>query len=125
MSEEKFAGDKKETFVSPTAALEKRFVTYWTPRIPQWLETYHLTLMTIVWSAGVLLFGWLAREDPRWLWPSSGMIFLQWLTDCFDGSVGRHRKTGLKLWGFYMDHLLDYFFMGSVFVGLYAPREHQ
>ncbi len=45
------------------------------------------------------------------------MIVAQWLTDSLDGAVGRARNTGLIRWGYYMDHLLDYFFLASVLIG--------
>jgi len=46
------------------------------------------------------------------------MILLQYLTDLFDGELGRQRDTGLIKWGFYMDHFLDFIFLCSlVFVG--------
>ena len=45
------------------------------------------------------------------------MIGLQWVTDHYDGKVGKYRNTGLVRWGYYMDHLLDYFFLCSVLIG--------
>ena len=45
------------------------------------------------------------------------MVFLQYVTDHYDGKVGKHRGTGLVRWGYYMDHLLDYFFLCSVVIG--------
>jgi len=117
MSKETFAGDKKAPMQSPLAKIEKRFILANVKRVPKGLETYHLTLMTILWSGGMLVFGYLASCNIYWLWGSSAMIFLQWLTDCFDGAIGRHRDTGLIKWGFYMDHFLDFIFMGSLFGG--------
>jgi phosphatidylglycerophosphate synthase len=73
--------------------------------------------MTIVWSGGMILFGYLAKGDIRWLWGSCAMLFLQWFTDSFDGSLGRHRDTGIPKWGYYMDHFLDYIFMCAILVG--------
>src|SRR5688572_5300468 len=99
--------------------LERRLAGLVVPRIPGWLGTQHLTLMTLLWCAGLGLFGWLAAGDLRWLWGSSAMIAFQWVTDFFDGKVGKHRGTGLVKWGFYMDHLLDYAFLCAV-VGAYA-----
>ncbi|HEX6185726.1 MAG TPA: CDP-alcohol phosphatidyltransferase family protein [Pyrinomonadaceae bacterium] len=99
--------------------LERRLAGLVVPRIPDWLGTQHLTLMTLLWCAGLGLFGYLAAGDLRWLWGSSAMIALQWVTDFFDGKVGKHRGTGLVKWGFYMDHLLDYAFLCAV-VGAYA-----
>jgi len=99
--------------------IERRLAGFVVPRIPSWLGTQHLTLMTLAWCAGLVLCGWLAAGDLRWLWGSSAMIALQWVTDFFDGKVGKHRGTGLVKWGFYMDHLLDYAFLCAI-VGAYT-----
>jgi len=112
-----FQGDKKLPLKSPLAKAERRFIDYWVPRFPRWIEGYHLTLATVLWSAGALVSGYLAQRDIRWLWLASGMLFMQWFTDSFDGSLGRLRETGIPKWGFYMDHFLDYIFMSAVFVG--------
>ncbi|HYP54249.1 MAG TPA: CDP-alcohol phosphatidyltransferase family protein, partial [Pyrinomonadaceae bacterium] len=111
-----FAGATKtsSSFLSP---LEKRLGRVVLPRIPAWLETYHLTWLTLLWSALVLVFSGMAARDLRWLWGASAMICLQWATDHFDGKIGKLRGTGLVKWGFYMDHLLDYVFLCSVLVG--------
>lgn len=45
------------------------------------------------------------------------MIFFQYVTDHYDGKVGKYRNTGLLRWGYYMDHLLDYVFLCSVIIG--------
>ena len=102
------AGKVGESFFSP---IEKRIVARYVSRVPGWLETYHLTLLTIVWSALVGVFGWLAKSNIQWLWMVSVMIVLQYITDLFDGAVGRTRNTGLVRWGFFMDHFLDYVFL--------------
>lgn len=111
-----FAGAHKvnNSFLSP---LERRLAPLVIPRIPSWLETQHLTMLTLVWSLLILLFSFLAARNMRWLWMVSVMIALQWVTDHYDGKVGKHRNTGLLRWGYYMDHLLDYFFLCSVILG--------
>lgn len=116
MQTQKFAGaDKTNTsFLSP---LERRVAPIVLPWIPGWLETYHLTMLTLLWSGLILFFSYLAARDLRWLWGVSVMIALQWLTDFFDGKVGKYRNTGLVRWGYYMDHLLDYFFLASILIG--------
>lgn len=119
MGESQFQGDKKLPFKSPLARLERRLIDATTPHFPKWIEGYHLTLTTIVWSAGLVFAGYMARQDLRWLWLASVMIFLQWFTDSWDGSLGRYRDTGIPKWGFYMDHFLDYVFM-CAFVAGYA-----
>jgi archaetidylinositol phosphate synthase len=111
-----FPGAEKinTSFLSP---LERRLAPMIIPRIPPWLETYHLTMLTLVWSLLILLFSFLAARNIRWLWLVSVMIFLQWVTDHYDGKVGKYRNTGLVRWGYYMDHLLDYFFLCSIILG--------
>ena len=74
-------------------------------------------MLTLVWSGAILLFSYLAAGNIRWLSMASVMIFLHYVTDHFDGKVGKYRNTGLVRWGYYMDHLLDYFFLCSVIIG--------
>src|SRR6266513_1737928 len=111
-----FAGATKTntSFLTP---LERRIAPIVLSRIPVWLETQHLTMLTLVWSGLILVFSYFAASDIRWLWPVSAMIFLQYVTDHYDGKIGKYRNTGLVRWGFYMDHLLDYFFLCSILIG--------
>jgi phosphatidylglycerophosphate synthase len=113
---QEFAGAHKtnNSFLSP---LERRLAPLVIPRIPSWIETQHLTMLTLVWSLLILVFSALAARNLRWLWLVSLMIFLQWVTDHYDGKVGKYRNTGLVRWGYYMDHLLDYFFLCSILLG--------
>ena len=113
---QEFAGAHKtnNSFLSP---LERRLAPLVIPRIPSWLETQHLTMLTLVWSLLILVFSALAARNLRWLWLVSLMIFLQWVTDHYDGKVGKYRNTGLVRWGYYMDHLLDYVFLCSILLG--------
>lgn len=112
---EKFAGDKekRDYLFGPW---EKKFTGRYVGKIPKSIETHHLTLSTIIWSGVIILAGYLAQDNMNWLWLASLMIVFQYITDLFDGVVGRHRNTGLVKWGFYMDHLLDYFFLCSILI---------
>jgi phosphatidylglycerophosphate synthase len=96
---------------------ERRLAAFILPRIPRWLETYHLTLLTPVWSIFIVVFGYLAAGNLRWLWMTNLMIVLHYFTDHFDGKLGKYRDTGLRKWGFYMDHLFDYAFLCSILIG--------
>jgi len=113
---QQFAGAAKTntSFLTP---LERRLAIRVLPRIPSWLQTYHLTMMTLIWSAMILLFSYMAANDLRWLWMVSLMVFLQYVTDHYDGKIGKYRNTGLVRWGYYMDHLLDYVFLCSIIIG--------
>jgi len=117
MDNQKFGGDKKLPMRTLLAKYERKLIDSNVSRFPRWIEGYHLTLMTIPLSAGLIVFGYLAKNNYAWLWLSSLMLFLQWFTDCFDGALGRFRDTGIPKWGFFMDHFLDFVFMCSVFIG--------
>jgi phosphatidylglycerophosphate synthase len=116
MQTQQFPGANKTntSFLSP---LERRFSPLVLPRIPKWLQTYHLTMLTLAWSILIVAFSYLAANNIRWLWGVSVMIFFQYVTDHFDGKLGKYRDTGLVRWGYYMDHFLDYVFLCSVIIG--------
>ncbi len=111
-----FQGDKK-VGQSILAGPENRLKAWLLPKIPLWLETWHLTLTTLLWSVLIVGFSFLARYRVHWLHAASLMIVMQYLTDLMDGAVGRARDTGLVKWGFYMDHFLDYIFLLSILIG--------
>ncbi len=116
MNSSEFAGDKKHG-ASFLNKYEKIIIEKYVTRVPKSLETYHLTLFTILWSLLIIIFSYMAKEDIRWLWLVSLMIIFQYITDLFDGAVGRYRNTGLIKWGYYMDHFLDYIFLASILIG--------
>jgi phosphatidylglycerophosphate synthase len=117
MKEEQFGGDKKLPMRTFLTRWERKFIDGNVSKFPQWIQGYHLTLMTIPWSVGLIVFGYLAKDNLNWLWLSSLMLVLQWFTDCFDGALGRYRDTGIPRWGYYMDHLLDFVFMSAILIG--------
>lgn len=119
----RFAGDKK-VGKSILMKVENRFKNWAVARIPDAIQTYHLTSMTVLWSLINIAVAFYAKENLNWLWIVNFSIVFQYLTDLLDGEVGRQRNTGLIKWGFYMDHILDYFFLSSlVFVGyMISPR---
>jgi phosphatidylglycerophosphate synthase len=105
--------------------LERRLTSFILPRIPASLETYHLTLLTPLWSILIAVFGYLAANNLRWLLMTNVMIVFHYFTDHLDGKLGKYRNTGLRKWGFYMDHLFDYGFLCAILIGysfLVPPR---
>jgi phosphatidylglycerophosphate synthase len=119
-----FQGDKKEgTWLLANA--EARLKDWLVPKVPTSVETYHLTMTTLLWCALIIAFSFMARFDVRWLWVVSFSIFAQYITDLLDGEVGRRRNTGLIKWGYYMDHFLDYLFLCSIIIGYGLMVEDQ
>ncbi len=110
-----FAGDRKsgQSVLGPA---ERRFIDWAVPKIPEPIGSHHLTMLTLVWSVLMVVFGLLADDQPAWLHAMSVLVFLQWLTDSLDGTLGKYRKQGLVKWGFFADHLLDLLFAGSIVI---------
>ena len=63
MKNQNFAGDKKMPMTTLLAKYERKFIDKNVPKVPSWLEGYHLTLMTIPFSIGLILFGYLAKNN--------------------------------------------------------------
>lgn len=114
--QQNFAGAGK-TNNALLVPLERRLAQFVLPRLPSWLQTYHLTMLTPVWSVLIVAFSYLARQNLHWLWMVNLMIVFHYFTDHFDGKLGKFRNTGLCKWGFYMDHFFDYGFLSSVLIG--------
>lgn len=87
-----FAGDKK-VGASLLAGPEAKLRDWLLPFVPRGVETYPLTLTTLLWCALIVLACFLARYNIHWLWPASAMIVMQYLTDLLDGAVGRQRDV--------------------------------
>lgn len=100
MKDREYAEAKKPYKNSPFYSPENKFRRYVVPKIPCFLETYHLTFSTILWSMLIILFGYLGSRNILWLLAFSFAILMQWVTDVLDGAVGRYRNTGLVKWGF-------------------------
>ena len=96
---------------------EKQLTKWLVPKVPKWLETYHLTSMTLFWMALAILGGYLAKKNLNYLCITSVAIVGQYISDLLDGAIGRARNTGLIKWGFYFDHILDFGFLCSILVG--------
>jgi phosphatidylglycerophosphate synthase len=113
----KFSGDKKH-WTSYLWNLETKLKNYLVPKVPRFIETYHLTYMTLLWCVWVLLFSYIASKNSLvWFSFVSLFIFLQYITDLLDGEVGRRRNTGLVKWWYFMDHFLDFLFWCSIVIG--------
>lgn len=111
-----FKGDQK-VGKSLLSRPEQWFVRSFIGYVPKRIETYHLTLMTLLWSLLIIVFCYLSRQNILWLHMVSVCIAMQYITDVFDGAIGRKRETGLIKWGFFMDHFLDYIFLCSLILG--------
>jgi len=105
---------KNRPYSSFFGPIHKFLVEKYTPLVSQYTETYVLTGLTLVWSGLVFLTGLLVTNRAGFFIALASLIFLQFITDIFDGAVGRFKNTGLIKWGFYADHFLDFIFCVSL-----------
>ena len=106
---------------------EKKFIDWMVPKVPLWIKSNHLVMMTLVWSLLAVISGFLAKTDLSYLLIMNVSLIGQYITDCLDGAVGRYRKEGLVKWGFYMDHFLDFIFLSSTVMAYWqiTPFDHR
>lgn len=103
------------------SGINRSFVTWATPKVPPFIETYHLTLFTYLWAAFSAFSGYMAQFNSQWLWLMALSVIGHYVTDALDGEIGRRRNTGLVRWGFYTDHFGDYTFLMCILLGLSYP----
>lgn len=103
---------------SPLRKLEIRLTKKLSAFVPPFMGTKLLTFLNLLSSFLILAAYYFSKRTPFFLFFASLFILTQWIFDCLDGSIGRLRREGFVRWGFYMDHLFDYFFMTSIVFGL-------
>jgi phosphatidylglycerophosphate synthase len=113
----------KEPFMSTTAVfksasreqrsilttLEKRTLAWFACRMPQWVNSDHLTLLGF---AGMIMAGacfYLSQWDRRLLLVGIVCLAINWFGDSQDGTLARYRNRLRPRYGFYVDHIVDAF----------------
>jgi phosphatidylglycerophosphate synthase len=90
-------------------SLEKRSLQWLAARMPQWVNSDHLTLLGF---AGMILTGlsyYLAQWDRRMLLVGIVFLAINWFGDSLDGTLARYRNRLRPRYGFYVDHIVDAF----------------
>jgi archaetidylinositol phosphate synthase len=112
--------DAKRQHHSLTADAEKRLLIRIAAKIPQPINSDHLTALGFLsmLAAGLTYAG--ARWNAYALFAVIGWLALNWFGDSLDGTLARVRNQQRPRYGFYVDHILDAFGMAALFVGLAA-----
>jgi phosphatidylglycerophosphate synthase len=90
-----------------TANAEEKAKEYICPRIPEWMNPDHLTVIGIL---GVLIssVGFILGFFNRvWLLLVPLGLIINWFGDSFDGSIARYRKRTRPNYGYYIDKIVD------------------
>lgn len=90
-----------------TANIEEKVKAWICPRIPEWVNSDHLTVLGVfailLCSVGFVL----GFYDHWYLSLVVVGLFLHWFGDTFDGSLARYRKKTRPNYGYYIDHIVD------------------
>src|SRR5947209_8677285 len=100
------------------ARAEKSALLWLAARMPQWVNSDHLTLLGFASLIGAGACYWLARWDRLWLLGAIIFLALNWFGDSLDGTLARFRNRQRPRYGFYVDHVVDavgtFFLLGGM-----------
>src|SRR3954452_14532999 len=102
------------------ARAEKSALLWLATRMPQWVNSDHLTLLGFASLVGAGACYWLARWDRLWLLGAILFLALNWFGDSLDGTLARFRNRQRPRYGFYVDHVIDCFGVTALLAGMGA-----
>jgi phosphatidylglycerophosphate synthase len=114
--------DAKREHHSLTADAEKRLLIRIAEKIPQPINSDHLTALGFVAMVAAGLTYTYARWNPYALFAVIGWLALNWFGDSLDGTLARVRNQQRPRYGFYVDHILDAFGTTALFLGVAASE---
>ena len=91
--------------------------------MPAWINSRHLTCMTLVEIAFLLYASYVQPEDGPFFLAFTMMS--HYITDALDGGLGRYRKEGYVLWGFYADHAFDALYESASILSLWMMMNYE
>jgi archaetidylinositol phosphate synthase len=103
---------------SLTASIERKALRYLAARLPQGVNSDHLTLLGLL----AMIAAGLTYAAARW-WPPalllvSFWLIVNWFGDSLDGTLARFRNRQRPRYGFYVDHIVDALSMLAALCGL-------
>src|SRR5512132_576493 len=82
------------------ATLEKRTLVWLAHRMPQWVNSDHLTMLGFVAMFGAGLCYWVASWNPIGLIGVIVALAINWFGDSLDGTLARVRQRQRPRYGF-------------------------
>jgi len=118
--------EAKRVHTSLLADIEKRCLIWMAKRLPERINSDHLTALAGLAMLGIGICYWLAPMQPWLLVAAVVLLAVNWFGDSLDGTVARVRHHERPRYGFYIDHVLDavgiaFLFGGLVFGGYMSP----
>lgn len=96
------------------ADAEKRLLIRIANKIPNWINSDHLTIVGLLGMAFAGISYWLSSLNKYWLILAVVSLFVNWFGDSLDGTLARVRNKLRPRYGFYVDHIVDAF--GIIFL---------
>lgn len=89
------------------APIEKRALVWMAERMPDWVNSDHLTVLGLAAQIATGICYALAARDR--LMPLAAIVCLavNWFGDSLDGTLARVRQQARPRYGFYVDHIID------------------
>lgn len=103
---------------SVLTALEKRVLHWLAVRIPDSINSDHLTLLALFAMVSVGASYWLSRYTPVGLVLATFWLAVNWFGDSLDGTLARVRAQQRPRYGYYVDHVVDVVGVLFLFGGL-------
>jgi phosphatidylglycerophosphate synthase len=100
---------------SVLAASEKRLLIRMAGRLPDWVNSDHLTFTGAAAMLGIGACFWAGGGA---LWLVIPLLALNWFGDSLDGTLARVRRKERPRYGYYVDHVLDAVGFACLFGGL-------
>jgi archaetidylinositol phosphate synthase len=89
------------------AAAEKRALVWMAERMPDWINSDHLTVVGFAAQIAAGVCYALAVHDRRMLLAAIVCLAANWFGDSLDGTLARVRQQQRPRYGFYVDHITD------------------
>lgn len=89
------------------SAVEKRILVKMAKKLPDWVNSDHLTFIGFTGAVVTAVAYVLSNLDIRFLWLASFGLVINWYGDSLDGTLARVRNTQRPVYGFFIDHNID------------------
>lgn len=99
--------EAKRVHTSVLAAAEKRCLIWMARRIPERINSDHLTTLAGLAMAAAGVCYWIGPGSTAAMGTAVLMLVVNWFGDSLDGTVARVRHHERPRYGFYVDHVLD------------------
>ena len=97
----------KRIHQSLLAVPEKKTLIWIAERLPEWINSDHLSLLGLISMMGAGVCYWLSGSNMAWIWIVNFAIVCNWFGDSLDGTLARVRNKQRPRYGFYVDHVID------------------